>query len=117
LVSEIATFVSHELDRVIAEKHGGQTDEGNLALACTICNKHKGSDLASIDPISGEIVRLYQPRCDRWGEHFQLNHETGEIIPLTAIGRVTVRLLQLNRRVRMEERRLLIQAKVLHVAE
>ncbi|WP_236556917.1 HNH endonuclease [Calothrix sp. PCC 7507] len=22
-----------------AQKHGGQTDETNLALACTICNK------------------------------------------------------------------------------
>jgi HNH endonuclease len=117
LVPEIAVLVSHEVDHVIAEKHGGQTDESNLALACTICNKHKGSDLASIDPISGEIVRLYQPRGDRWSDHFQLDCKNGEIIPLTAIGRVTVRLLQLNRRERVEERELLIQAKVLHVDE
>jgi len=115
LMPEIAVLVSHEIDHVIAQKHGGQTDEKNLALACTICNKYKGSDIASIDPISGEIVRLYQPRCDRWRDHFQL--EEGELIPLTPIGRVTVRLLQMNSPERVEERRLLSQANVLDVPE
>jgi HNH endonuclease len=113
LVPEIVVLVSHEVDHVIAEKHGGQTDEGNLALACTICNKHKGSDLASIDPASGEIVRLYQPRSDRWSEHFRL--EGGKIAPLSSIGRVTVRLLQFNRSERVEERQLLVEAGVLKV--
>jgi HNH endonuclease len=100
---------------VIAEKHGGQTDDNNLALACTICNKHKGSDLASIDPINGEIVRLYQPRQDFWRDYFRF--EAGEIVPLTAIGRVTVGLLRMNRQERVEERRLLAQAKVLYGVE
>lgn len=113
LIPEIAVLVSHEIDHVIAEKHGGKTEESNLALACTICNKYKGSDLASIDPINGEIVILYQPRRDRWSDHFKL--EKGEIIPLTAIARVTVRLLQMNRLERIEERRLLSQANVLVV--
>lgn len=108
LVPEIAVFISHEVDHVIAEKHGGQTEEGNLALACTICNKYKGSDLASIDPINGEIVRLFQPRQDRWQDHFRL--QDGEIVALDAIARVTVRLLQINRPERIEERRLLAQA-------
>jgi len=53
LMAEIAIFVSHEIDRAIAEKHGGQTDEKNLALACTICNKYKGSNLALIEPSNG----------------------------------------------------------------
>jgi hypothetical protein len=115
LVPEVAVFGSHEVDHIIAEKHGGQTEGDNLALACTICNKHKGSDLASLDPITGKIVRLYQPRRDCWSEHFQF--EAGEIRPLTAIGRVTVRLLQMNRQERVEERRLLAQAKALHGVE
>jgi hypothetical protein len=62
-----------------------------------------------------EIVRLYQPRGDRWCDHFQV--EKGEIVPLTAIARVTVRLLQMNRPERMEERSLLSQANVLVVPE
>ncbi len=56
---EIAVFVSHEIDRAIGEKHGRQTDENNWALACTICNKYKGSDLASIEPSNEEMVRLH----------------------------------------------------------
>ena len=111
LMPEIAVLVSHEVDHVIAEKHGGRTESPNLALACTICNKHKGSDLASIDPVDGAIVRLFQPRGDRWPDHFQLRD--GEIMPLTAIGRVTVRLLQLNRAERRLERKGLLAAGVL----
>ncbi|MGB2927055.1 MAG: HNH endonuclease signature motif containing protein [Limnothrix sp.] len=115
LIPEIAVFRYHEIDHVIAEKHGGKTDESNLALACMICNKSKGSDIASIDPISGEIVRLYQPHRDHWCEHFLL--DDGEIIPLTAIARATIRLLQINRSERIEERKLLSQANVLIVPD
>jgi hypothetical protein len=82
-----------------------------LALACTLCNKHKGSDLASIDPDTGEITPLYHPRRDRWPEHFCL--KGAEYAPLTPVGRVTVRLLQLNRGDRTKERQLLIEAGVL----
>lgn len=47
LISEDVSFTKHQIDHVIAEKHGGLTVEDNLALSCTICNKHKGSDIAS----------------------------------------------------------------------
>lgn len=113
LVPEIAVLAPHEIDHVIAEKHGGPTEQENLALACTLCNKHKGSDVASVDPSDGEIVRLYQPRRDRWQDHFQL--KDGNIEPLTSIGLVTVRLFQMNRPQRLEERKLLLQAGVLVV--
>lgn len=116
LIPELAVLISHEIDHVIAEKHGGKTAADNLALACTVCNKHKGSDLASIDPVTGEIVRLYQPRQDRWQDHFQLTAD-GNILPLDAIGRVTVQLLQLNRSERLTERQLLIAAAVMRGQE
>lgn len=111
LTPEFASFAAHEVDHIIAEKHGGLTQEDNLALSCSLCNKHKGSDLASIDPQTGEITPLYHPRRDRWPDHFCL---TGaEFTPLTPVGRVTVRLLQLNRDDRVQERQLLIEAGVL----
>ena len=47
---ESLDFPAHEIDHIIAEKHGGLTEAENLALSCMICNKHKGSDLTSIDP-------------------------------------------------------------------
>jgi hypothetical protein len=115
LIPEIAVFASHEIDHVIAEKHGGQTEADNLALSCVVCNKYKGSDLASIDPATREIIRLYHPRQDDWREHFQL--EAGSISPLTSIGQVTVQLLQINRPERVEERRLLWQANMLSIPE
>jgi 5-methylcytosine-specific restriction endonuclease McrA len=42
----------HEVDHVIAEKHTGETKFENLALCCTLCNRRRGSDSASIDPES-----------------------------------------------------------------
>lgn len=110
LLPEIATFAPHEVDHIIAKKHGGLTQIENLALSCTICNKYKGSDLTSIDPETGEIIPLYHPRQDSWPQHFDL--QNAEIIPLTAKGRVTVRLLQLNRPERVQERQLLIEAGI-----
>jgi hypothetical protein len=108
LISDTVVLVPHEIDHIISQKHGGPTESENLALSCTLCNKHKGSDLASLDPVTGNIVPPYHPRQDRWPDHFQLND--AQIIPLTPKGRVTVRLLQLNSPERMEERGLLIAA-------
>jgi 5-methylcytosine-specific restriction endonuclease McrA len=110
LIPEIATFATHEIDHIIAEKHGGLTEANNLAYSCTLCNKYKGTDLTSIDPDTGEIVPLYHPRQDLWQQHFLLTN--AEIVPLTPKGRVTVRLLQFNRPERIEERKLLIEAEL-----
>jgi hypothetical protein len=87
-------LLPHELDYVIALKHGGLTTSRNLAYACFQCNRAKGSDIASLDPVTGKLTPLYNPRLHVWHEHFQLN---GAIIePITAVGRVTVKLLNLN---------------------
>ena len=99
-------FMPHEIDHIYAEKHGGETAESNLCLSCWICNRRKGTDLASLDPDTGEITPLFHPRDHHWNDHFRLS---GAVIePLTPQGRVTVRLLQLNKRERIDERRILI---------
>lgn len=110
---EVVAFAVHEVDHIIAEKHGGLTQKDNLALSCTLCNKHKGTDLASIDSQTGEIIPLYHPRRDRWADHFRVVE--AEFIPLTPVGRVTVRLLQLNRSDRIKERQLLVEAGILNL--
>jgi hypothetical protein len=107
LLPERLTFASHWVDHIVAEKHGGQTEEGNLALSCTLCNQRKGSDLTSIDPQSGQIIPLFHPRRDRWVDHFRL--VGSRIEPLTPTGRVTVRLLQLNHSDRIKERELMVR--------
>jgi 5-methylcytosine-specific restriction endonuclease McrA len=96
---------SHQIDHVISLKHGGSSAVDNLALACLLCNRHKGTDLGSIDLDTGELVRLFNPRRDRWREHFKIMDDCIE--PLTPIGSVTVRLLRLNAAERRSERRLL----------
>lgn len=95
-------FFPHEIDHVIAQKHGGETTLENLAYACFECNRYKGSDIASIDPQTNGITALFNPRTQQWAEHFQFNN--GQIIPLTPHGRVTVFLLRLNDGARVEER-------------
>ena len=105
---------SHEVEHIVAEKHRGETVSGNLALACMLCNKYKGSDLSSIDPETGEIVRLFHPRNDEWDDHFTLL-PLGLIDPQTPVGRVTISLLRLNRPECVETRLIQIEAGVLSV--
>ena len=105
LIPEWMSSVSHWVDHIVAEKHGGPTAAENLALSCFLCNQHKGSDLTSIDPESGMITSLFHPRSHSWVEHFRLVN--GVVEPLTSTGRVTVRLLRLNLPYRIEARQLL----------
>jgi len=115
LTPQTAALVSPEIDHIVARKHGGETEADNLALACTLCNKYKGSDLTSIDPDSGQITPLFHPRRQRWADHFRL--ENARIVSLTATGRATVNLLQLNRLERVAERNLLLAADAIQIPE
>ena len=105
LIQEDDAGFPHQVDHVVSRKHGGSSDPDNLAFACILCNRYKGSDVASIDLKTGDAVRLFDPRRDGWIDHFRLQAEFIE--PLTRIGAVTVRLLRLNVAERVAERRLL----------
>jgi hypothetical protein len=82
------------LDHIIPRQHGGLTQLDNLALACLHCNRHKGPNLAGLDPLNGSMVSLFNPRRDLWSEHFEW-HDT-ELAGKTAIGRCTIRVLAIN---------------------
>ena len=100
------TYFGCEVDHIISVKHGGITDESNLAYACVSCNRHKGSDLGSIEWQTGTLIRFYNPRSDSWHEHFAL--EGAFIIALTEVGKVTSRILEFNNEERTLEREELI---------
>ena len=102
LLGEADAFFPHEPDHIIAIKHGGETTKENLALSCFDCNRFKGSDVSSIDPVTGQLVPLFNPRSQTWSDHFKV--DGGRIIALTDIGRVTERLLKLNLAERVEVR-------------
>jgi len=82
------------VEHIIARKHGGSDATDNLAWACIFCNLYKGPNLASFDPDSGELTRLFHPRRDRWGEHFRM--AGAQIVGRTPVGRTTCWLLEMN---------------------
>jgi hypothetical protein len=91
-------FLRHQIEHVIARQHGGNDSPGNLALACYRCNKFKGPNLTAFDPKTGKLVRLFNPRRQRWSEHFAIRNK--RVIGITPRGRATVELLQINARKR-----------------
>ena len=103
-----AVTVPFHVDHINPLKHGGSDDSHNLCLACYKCNAHKGHDLVGFDPQTGELTRLYNPREQRWEEHFTIQSDM-RIHGLTAQGRTTVRVLQMNDEDRLENRQLLAE--------
>ena len=97
-------FFRFHIEHVVARQHGGATVESNLALACHHCNLHKGPNLTGIDPVTGDVVPLFNPREQRWEDHFLWRGIA--IAGLTPIGRATVRVLAINARDRLALRSL-----------
>ena len=91
-----------QIEHILPHKHGGGDEVENLALACAEGNLHKGSDLSGIDPESNQMTRLFDPRRDDWNEHFVW--QGVRIAGSTAIGRTTVRVLQMNAPARVKVR-------------
>ena len=106
LIAEADTFYGCHVDHIISLKHGGSSEPDNLAYACALCNRAKGTDVGSIAS-SGELTRFFSPRSDRWTDHFRLEGAT--IHPLTPIGEVTARIFGFNDSARLHEREELIR--------
>ncbi len=88
---------SFAVEHIRPKSRGGETVSENLAFACPGCNAHKYNKIAAPDPVGGDMVALFNPRRQRWRDHFEWNEDYTEIIGLTPTGRVTVRCLQMNR--------------------
>lgn len=96
-------FIKYQVEHIIAKQHGGTDDKENLALACPQCNLHKGPNLSGIDPVSGNIEPLFNPRRHSWDDHFEARGPY--LYGKTATGRTTVRVLMMNDDARVELRR------------
>jgi hypothetical protein len=95
-------FFTFQIEHVIPKQHGGDDDIHNLAVACPHCNLHKGPNLAGLDPFDNALTPLFHPRRQRWEEHFAVR---GPLVKgRTAVGRTTVRVLNMNDRLRVELR-------------
>ena len=105
LMPEWALLAGCEVDHIVSRKHGGVDGLANLAFSCARCNRAKGSDVGSIATSTGAFVRLFNPRIDRWNEHF--SWAGARIHGRTTIGEVTAALLRMNGDDRVAERHLL----------
>lgn len=85
-----------EIEHIIPKARSGSNAEANLWLACRPCNGYKSDQTHAIDPITEENVTLFNPRTQKWSEHFTWSDEGIYILGLTAWGRATVKALQMN---------------------
>jgi hypothetical protein len=85
------------IEHIIPTGRGGKTVEGNLWLACGACNGLKGMRVQARDPATGKRVRLWNPRRQKWPDHFSWSDDGTEIRGSTPCGRATVAALQMNR--------------------
>ena len=95
------------IEHIVPRAAGGTDEMDNLALACQGCNNRKYTSIEAIDPVTGEIVSLYNPRRNQWGEHFAWSEDYSLLIGLTPVGRATVEKLHLNREGVVNLRRIL----------
>lgn len=86
---------SYELEHIIPVSRGGLTNESNLAIACRRCNGNKKENIEWIDPFSGALFPIFNPRCMAWDDNFFRNYSPlgEELIGKTSIGRATAALL------------------------
>jgi HNH endonuclease len=87
----------------------GANDEANLALACRSCNLRKGNRISGVASDSNTEVRFFQPRQNQWNEHFQVDTESGLVMGITAVGKVTVENLEMNSTAQVSARQLWIR--------
>ncbi|HSS51654.1 MAG TPA: HNH endonuclease signature motif containing protein, partial [Thermoanaerobaculia bacterium] len=104
LLHEEDTFFNCEVDHIISKKHGGASVADNLAYSCLFCNRSKGSDISSVVPGASCIVRFFNPRIDRWSDHFRLESDGITIAAVTEVGEATSRILRFNQGDRLLER-------------
>jgi hypothetical protein len=82
----------------------------NLALSCPMCNARKWIHTSAEDPVAQQIVPLFNPRTDAWNNHFRwAADDPCQVEPLSAVGRATASLLDLNSHHRQTIRRWLVE--------
>ena len=84
------------VEHIIPVGQGGTSDESNLWLACAWCNSYKAAKTHAVDPATGVLASLFNPRTHSWSEHFRWSDDGVEIVGQTPTGRATVAALQMN---------------------
>lgn len=96
LSESVSGNLPFHIEHVRSHQHRGTDDFENLCWSCSRCDRYKGPNLSAHDPVTDQLVRLFNPRHDVWSEHFRI--ERRYIVGLTPEDRATVELLQMNDR-------------------
>lgn len=97
-----------EIEHITPEAMGGSSETDNLWLACPRCNRYKAARTHAVDPEDGQPVPLFDPRRQRWDQHFAWQAGGVFVVGLTATGRATVDALQMNNAFTVRSRRIWI---------
>ena len=100
----------YEGDHITPVSEGGKNAFENFANACGGCNNNKSNATHAIDPLTGQLVPLYNPRIHNWEVHFCWNDTYTLMLGSSPIGRATIKKLKLNREEVVNLRTLLVSA-------
>lgn len=106
LLPESAYDMAFHVDHIISEQHLGKSTYNNLCFSCPRCNLSKGPNIAGIDRDTRSLVPLFNPRKDRWDEHFRWRG--ARLLGLTPVGRATIHVLAMNSEMALKHRKQLI---------
>lgn len=107
---EVVSGIPLTVEHIFPKAQGGTDDEENLWLSCRLCNEAKGVLVEAIDPQTGQMIPLFNPRLQTWSEHFAWSNEGVHIIGLSASGRATILALEMNSNFRIRSRRIWVEA-------
>ncbi|RCJ23472.1 HNH endonuclease [Nostoc sp. ATCC 43529] len=105
LTTEANSGIPMSYDHIKPRSKGGETTFENICLACRSCNEFKADSTEAIDPLTGEITPLFNPRTQKWFDHFTWSSDATKIEGLTTIGRATIVCLRTNNPVIIVARR------------
>ncbi len=84
-------------EHIIPIVKNGTDAVDNLAFSCQYCNNLKYTAIHAIDPATGNMVNIYNPRKDIWTDHFEWYDNFTIIRGISSTGRATENRLKLNR--------------------
>jgi HNH endonuclease len=83
-------------DHILPRSKGGETTFDNLCLACRACNEFKSNSTEGINLLTGVKVDLFNPRSQKWADHFEWSDDGTKVEGKTSTGGATVVTLRMN---------------------
>lgn len=110
LLQEVVSGIPLTIEHLQPKAHGGGDEDDNLWLSCRLCNERKGTLVQVVDPDTAELVPIFNPRSQRWDDHFAWSTDGTVILAKTVNGRATIAALALNDELRLRARAIWVKS-------